>query len=188
MSSKRIKFNDFLSATTTTSVGEDENDSKRDKGLFERLPEYVREYLNKQEVDAYEAEQNAIKKEIRQHLKQRAASDILYWARPPLPVLLGRLIKVISVNHATDSLDAILETLDSTHTTITIGYGWLEDQAKNGRPVKVSPHFFKEPADYVKAVKPYLYSVQDDMDYPFIYKFQIHQNRLQFEVKHIASI
>ena len=76
-------------------------------------------------------------------------------------------------------MSVLLQTVEGEEKEMEIGYGWLEEQAKNGRPVKVSAHFFKEPIDYVKAIKPFLYSVQDDdqdLNNPYLYKFQLYSN------------
>ena len=176
--SKRIKFNDFLSPPLLNAQVDDEPEHSTVDGpehlKFEQLPELLQGLVKREEVDAYEAKQRAMQKEIDTHLQKRAASDILYWARPPAPILVGRLLQIVSIDHADESMIAKLEP----DVTITLGYGWLEEQAKNGRPAKVSPHFFKEPVDYVKAIKPFLYSVQDNKDYPLLYKFQLHQNKL----------
>ena len=106
-------------------------------------------------------------------MRKREAEDIIFWAKPPQPIYVGRMMSVISHDRQNEIL-----TIQMVEGIVKLAYGWSEEQQKLGRPIKISGHFFKDPFNYVKAVKPSLYSLQqgekiEEDGHMLFYKFML---------------
>lgn len=176
--SKRTKFADLLKNQSLLHLSEASNTKQDDYSnisLYEKLPSCIKRIISKPQFEAYLEQKEDELAPIRRFLQQRPANDIIFWARPAVPKYVGRCIKVLSIDPLNETMSIGME---DQRESLTIGYGWIEEQAKQNKPVKVDSRFFKEPTFYVKSIKPYLYSIQDDVDYPILYKFILIENKL----------
>lgn len=141
--------------------------------MYDKIPCNLKPIFNRQAVDEYEQRVKAELDHLGGLLRKREAEDIIFWAKPLKPIYVGRMMSVISHDRRNEIL-----TIQMVEGIIKLAYGWSEEQQKLGRPIKTSGHFFKDPFNYVKAVKPSLYSLQqgekiEEDGHMLFYKFML---------------
>lgn len=163
--SKRIKFSNFFNQSSLNNADYEQTNSPtkitklhESDELEQKFPQFLMKYFTKEQIEEYKRELAKKIKFLDNFLAKRKADDIIFWAKPPHPKLISRIICVLE--H--DRIKNILKVQMEDNAIIKIAYGWIEEQLKLGRPVQIPSHFFKEPEQYIKAVAPTLYSLQTE--------------------------
>jgi hypothetical protein len=159
MKNSRIKFSNLFEylegKPSRTANIPPEAHKGNELSMYDKIPCKLKPIFNRTAIDEYERQIKAELDQLRDLLKKKEAEDIIFWARPPRPIYVGRMQSVISHDRQNEILIVQME-----EGVIKLAYGWSEEQQKLGRPIKIPIHFFKDPSNYIKAVKPLLYSLQ----------------------------
>jgi hypothetical protein len=158
MSNKRLKFSNLfenLNDQQGSFVDLTRDNESQRLTMFDRIPQELKPIFDRQAIDLYEEQVKAEINKLMSRLRDQEAQNIIFWARPPQPIYIGKILSVIFNDRIQEML-----TVQMENGVVNLSYGWLEEQQKLGRPVKIPNHFFKEPIDYIKVVKPSLFSLQ----------------------------